>query len=656
MLCSAQFDTFYSQSETFSFFLGELMPLPGIDREKVSNYAVRVLVTDKAGHSCYSDVYIEIIDENDNRPVFQQTNYVVPVRENATVSSMITRVQATDYDKGSNRRITYRLLDTDTFSIQPRTGMIILNRPLSKQHKDAHSLTVEAYDDASTALSSSVSVNVVILGVAERPPEFTKQLFVFSVPENLAVNSIVGVVEIVKKAAVSQGSIEYELLTGNLSTFSVDKRTGSILLRKQLDHEKMKSMSLSVRAMYSRLKSLSSVVPVTIHIQDINDNPPVFGESLYSASVDENVRAGSSVLQVFATDMDEGINGRVAYRLVKSRKHVPFKVDKQTGIVSVAGSKPIDREEEDRYIFQIRAFDAGTPSLFSDATINITIADLNDNPPEVDKPNSTVIVQNPNEGDVLFSWISKDRDFYKNGPPFTYTIIKGDKSKFNIVDETDVKGSLLVSSNELTEGSSFDLVIRVTDNGSPPQSSLCYLTVFVVKPSFAQPVIAEPTMFFLAVKKPTDLVTVGRIRVMDRDKVGLHQFKISDGNDDGTFSIETLSGLVKGRPKQGLYTLTVEVSDGKYSSSAVVTVIVNAITDEVYKNSIVMTALDISADDFVHGKMKALANHMRRITSAKIENIVIWAVQTKDTKRKARDVDARADTEVAFAVRRTDEV
>lgn len=632
------------------------MPLAAIDREADSQCEFRVLVTDKGGNSCYSDIYVDILDRNDNKPKFLQSNYVVPVRENASVSSMLTRVQATDLDKGPNRRISYRLSDTSMFSIQQRTGIITLEKSLNKKQKSSHTLTVEAYDDGSSALSSSVTVNIIVLGVTEFPPEFTKQLFEFTAAENLALNSVVGTIQTVEKSDASQGSIEYELISGERSTFSVDRLSGNIILRNELDYEKTKSVSLSVRAMYTRLISLSSVVPVTIHISDVNDNPPVFSQSVYKTSVDENVRAGSSVLQVFATDKDTGINGRVTYLLVKSGKVIPFKVDKQTGVVSVTDARPIDREEEDHYIFKIRAIDAGSPSLFSDATINVTVADLNDNAPEIDKPNATVIVQNPVKGVVLFSWVSKDRDSYKNGPPFTYTIIKGDKSKFVVVDESDVKGSVFVSTDDLTVGSSYDIVVRVTDNGSPPQSSLCYLKVFVAKPGFAQPVITEPTMFFLVVTKPSELVTVGRVRVQDKDKVGLHQFSISDGNDDGTFSIETFSGVIKGRPRQGLYTISVVVSDGKYTSSSTITIIVNTITDDLYQNSVVMTALDITADDFARSKMKDFANHIRRITSAKIENIVMWAVQTKDTKRKARNVASRTDTEIAFAVRRTNKV
>ena len=630
------------------------MPQPGIDREKHSTFGFKVFVTDKGGHSCYSDVYVDIIDKNDNRPVFLQTNYVVPVRENASISSMVTRVQATDKDKGPNRKVSYRLTNSNTFSVQLRTGIITLERALNKKVKSSYSLTVEAYDDGNPALSSSVSVNITVLGASEQPPEFTKQLFVFSVKEDLPVNGLVGVVKTVRKRGSEKGSVEYELVAGNRAIFTVEKQTGRILLRKQLDYESTKTISLSVKAVYTHVASLSSVVPVTVHVQDVNDNQPVFSQRLYTASVDENVRADSYVTRVLAEDRDTGLNGRVAYKLVESEQ-VPFRINKQTGAITVTGSSPIDREQRSSYIFKVKAYDAGSPSLFSEATVNVTIADLNDNPPEIEKPNSTILVQPPKKGDVLFSWISKDRDSRKNGPPFTYTLIKGDKSKFSVVDESDVKGSL-IADGKLGVGSRHDLVVRVTDNGSPPQSSLCHLTLLVVKESRTKPIITEPTMFFTVIRKPSESVKIGDIKIDDKDRLNLYHFKITDGNDDKTFSIETFSGFITGRPKPGIYTIGVEVSNGKYTSATVITIIVNSITEDVYQNSVVLTAFGISADNFVRDKMKSLANFIRSLFSVKIENVVIWAVQTKDSKRKTREVGSRSDTEVAFAVKRANNV
>ena len=605
---------------------------------------------------------MEILDKNDNRPVFSQDKYVIPVRENASISSMVARVHALDKDKGRNRKVSYRLASSSAgvFSVQPTTGIIILEKPLNKDQQHRHSLVVEAIDDGNPALSSSADVSILILAKSDKPPEFANGSYVFTVSESATSGHQIGRVRTITKSTSDVKKIDFELVSGDKATFSVDKNSGAVKLLKKVDYEQIQTFVLSVKAKYARLPSLSSVVSVIVNVLDVNDNAPVFSRKMYTTSVDENVRTGSFVLQVFAEDADKGDNSRVKYRLVNSG-FTPFKIDKSTGLISVDGTKPLDREERDHYEFKVRAYDLGTPPLFTDATVNVSIADLNDNSPVVDQPNATKIVQESQrvvtQGTVIFSWIASDLDTSKNGPPFTYTLIEGDKTKFNIVDESDTKGSVIAAKDlHASENSIYTLKVRVTDNGSPPKSSLCRLTVHVVKESVARPVIVEPTVFFLVGNNPSELVTVGRVRVTDTDKDDLHQFSIRSGNDDKTFSIESLTGLIKGRPRRGIYTLNVEVSDGKYVASAIIKVIANPVTEDTHQNSMVLTALDISADEFVRDKMKDFANHVRLITSARIENIVIWAVQTRDQRRKARDLTTTTDTDIAFAVRRTDEV
>eukprot|EP00794_Sanderia_malayensis_P006790 gene6790-7556_t len=635
---------------------GELFPRGNIDREKQSTCDIKVLVTDAAGHMCHSDVFVDVLDKNDNKPIFTQDNYVIPVRENASISAMLSRVQALDADKGSNRRISYRLASTGSgiFSIGSKTGIIILEKALDKKRQQNHSIIVEAVDAGDPALSSSAKVTIIVLGKSDIPPEFTKSSYVFTLSENAMVGDLVGTVKTAKRVGQEEEKVVYELVSGDGQSFAVDKNSGEIHLLKKVDYEKAKTATLNIRAKFSNLPSLSSVVIVLINIKDENDNSPVFVRKTYAASVDENVRAGTFVVQVFADDVDEKDNGRVQYRFVNTPQSFPFKIDKMSGVISVTGA--VDREEKDNYILKVRAYDLGTPPLSTDITVNVSVADLNDNAPEVDHPNATKIIQNDlGPGSVLFTWAAKDRDTNKNGAPFTYTVLNGD-NMFLIMDVASVEGNLMTSGSINSTGkSTYNLVIRVTDSGSPPQSSLCYLTLHIVKPSMERPVITEPTMFFLAVKKPGELVTVGRVRVTDKDKDDLHQFKIHQGNDDNTFSIGTFSGVIKGRPRQGIYTISVEVSDGKYLVAAVIKIIVNSVSETLYQNSVVITALDISADEFVRDKMRHFANYIRRITSANIENIAIWGVQTRYQRRKARNLHSTTDTDIAFAVKRTDE-
>jgi len=66
----------------------------------VSLYVLNVRVTLSEGVSCDTPVYINIIDTNDNSPVFTLTTYSTEVFENASIGTSILHVSATDMDIG----------------------------------------------------------------------------------------------------------------------------------------------------------------------------------------------------------------------------------------------------------------------------------------------------------------------------------------------------------------------------------------------------------------------------------------------------------------------------------------------------------------------------------------------------------------------------
>lgn len=99
---------------------------------------------------------------------------------------------------------------------------------------------------------------------------------------------------------------------------------------------------------------------MSIVVDDVNDNDPVFNQSSYLAHVMENSNASSSVATVYATDEDQEANGRVSYTITSGNTGEAFEINNQTGAVSVKGS--IDREKIKEYSLTIQAEDAGHPS------------------------------------------------------------------------------------------------------------------------------------------------------------------------------------------------------------------------------------------------------------------------------------------------------
>lgn len=99
---------------------------------------------------------------------------------------------------------------------------------------------------------------------------------------------------------------------------------------------------------------------MSIIIDDVNDNDPVFNKSSYVAHVMENSNVSTSVATVYATDLDQNENGHVSYKITSGNTGDAFQIDNQTGVVSVKGS--INRETLGEYKLTVQAEDGGHPS------------------------------------------------------------------------------------------------------------------------------------------------------------------------------------------------------------------------------------------------------------------------------------------------------
>lgn len=122
---------------------------------------------------------------------------------------------------------------------------------------------------------------------------------------------------------------------------------------------------------------LSNLATLNVSIVDANDNPPIFSQNSYSATIREDAEIGDRILQVKASDMDSGDNGKVLYKIERGDRHHQFHIEEDTGYISVAGN--LDRETISSYVLEIISVDLGVPQLSSSVLVNIEISDANGN-------------------------------------------------------------------------------------------------------------------------------------------------------------------------------------------------------------------------------------------------------------------------------------
>ncbi|KAI4882360.1 hypothetical protein NFI96_005358 [Prochilodus magdalenae] len=563
-------EDFYMDANT-----GELKTASVMDREKTPGYKLIAQATDGGGLFCRSEISLTILDVNDNAPSFFFTEFLASVFESAAPKTLLTRLQASDPDEGLNRSIMYSMVDSADgfFSIDPFSGVVILEKPLDRELQDSYRVKVQAADQAGAAgsLSTQVDLTVMVLDVNDNPPVFQKQDYAVTVPEDVAVGT-----EVLRVFATSEdigvnAEIYYSITTGNeLGKFVIDEATGTITVADDLDYEVCKDFFLKVEAVDGGTPPLKTSTIVTVEVMDINDNAPSFSEDIYNVLISEDAAIGETVTRLLAEDLDSQVNGRITYSILRGDRGNQFWIDPVTGLLKV--NKALDRETVSSYSLSVQAFDSGSPAMST--TLN--------------KPAGTAIL----------TLSVSDNDSSRNGGPFEFRIVSGNEdSAFSLDQNGELRSNKVFGPDATRE---YTLEIQARDSGKPRLSSSSFVFVRVIGDSLFKPVAfpLEISVVMAADVFPGGII--GRIYATDRDENDVLSFTqrpqpkslFKINRQDG--KIVALSGLEPGR-----YFMNTTVSDGRFSVTVGVTVQVEQATEEMVQNAVTLRFQDLSPEDFV---------------------------------------------------------
>ena len=290
---------------------GEMFAVGAIDRELQELYRLNVSVFDMGSpqRSTSLLVQVDIEDVNDNAPVFERTSYVVSVPEDAALGSVLTTMSAHDRDAGDNGRIIYHLATgSDVFSVNSATGEIRVSAALDRETAALHEVVVVAVDRSRESPMSGTSTLVVrVVDVNDNPPVFVPAEYRVRLLEDLPVGTVVGTVFAVDPDAGNNGVVRYAVVDGDDGYFNVDRVTGVLRLTREVSFNTREMFNLTIRAKdRGGSQSLMAFSTMIVDVVPVNHNqhPPRFSDFVFHGRVRENQPAGSSVMQLIATDKD----------------------------------------------------------------------------------------------------------------------------------------------------------------------------------------------------------------------------------------------------------------------------------------------------------------------------------------------------------------
>lgn len=280
------------------------------------------------------------------------------------------------------------------------------------------------------------------------------------------INSEITRVLATSKDTGINAEVYYSIVGGNEhKKFSMDVETGVIKLIDALDYERAKDYFLTIQAVDGGSPPLSNLATMNITVVDHNDNVPTFNQISYQATIREDALVDDKILQVIATDLDSFDNGRITYSIKRGDRLKQFKIDADSGYISVAGD--LDRESISNYVLEVHAQDNGLPQLSSTADVNIEISDANDNRPIFSQQNySTVVQEDKAIGYSILQFDVSDADSLPNGAPYTFDFRSGNDGGVFRIEQDGILRSATRFNHKIKN--SYLLQIRVFDNGTPP--------------------------------------------------------------------------------------------------------------------------------------------------------------------------------------------
>lgn len=554
-----------------------------LDYERTSSYQLTVQAMNMAGMASNVTVNIQVVDENDNPPVFLFLQYRGIISEAAPINSIVRSlennplvIRATDADSNQNALLVYQIVESTAkkyFTVDSSTGAIRTIADLDHETIAHFHFHVHVRDSGNPQLTaeSPVEVTIDVTDVNDNPPVFSQAMF----ETILLLPTYIGVEVLKVKAADPDSEVPpemtYSLIEGNTEHFVIDSTSGVLTIK----NNSLSKDHYMLIAKVSDGKFYSTAV-VTIMVKEAMDSGLHFTQSLYSTSISENSTNITQVAMVNA--VGNRLNEPLKYSILNPGNK--FKIKPTLGVIQTTGI-PFDREEQELYELVVEASRELDHLRVARVVVRVHIEDINDNAPVfIGLPYYAAVQVEADPGTLIYRVTAVDKDKGANGD-VSY-LLKEDYGHFEI-DRRTGSVTLKAAFNSNLSNIEYLIIVIAKDGGNPSLSASVELPITIVNK--AMPVFDKP-FYTASVNEDVEMHTpVLSINATSPEGQGII-YIIVDGDPYNQFNIDFDTGVLSVSSPldyevNPVFKLTVRASDALTGARAEVTVdlIINDVND-----------------------------------------------------------------------------